>query len=209
MTNYSVKSCGNSHKSCIKCTTRIITDEFREKMRTKMTLQKLDPEYIKKLSMSQTGRKHSQKLIDKRILSRQVGKGWASTSEETRQKLRISRIKHMELILPDCKCVAHNPRSHGKKKITKIELILIDFLQNAGFKIETQASFGLFHVDAFLPEYNLAFEADGTYWHQRKEVRERDIRRDKELLEKYGIITIRLTEKELEKMEKERISSLL
>lgn len=53
-----------------------------------------------------------------------------------------------------------------------------------------------YRPDAYLPEYRLAFEADG-YYHTLPSRAEDDARRDAHLLEVHGIVTIRLTEAEL------------
>lgn len=108
--------------------------------------------------------------------------------------------KHLALDLSDCRCLAHQPRSHGVRKSTTIEKILVSFLSDAGFTVRAQEPFGLFKVDAYLPEYRLAFEADGSYWHAKPEVMERDKRKDAFLLER-GVPVIRFTEPELYELE--------
>jgi very-short-patch-repair endonuclease len=58
---------------------------------------------------------------------------------------------------------------------------------------------GSFVLDAYTPEDNLAWEADGDYWHRRPGIAERDERRDQSLTSELGVTAvIRLTESELE-----------
>lgn len=78
---------------------------------------------------------------------------------------------------------------------TRLELALVLLLRGAGFIIKREKRFGRYRVDAYLPERHLAFEADGKYWHSQQ--REHDARRDAELLERFGLPVVRLTEQEL------------
>ena len=59
-----------------------------------------------------------------------------------------------------------------------------------------QKAFGRYNVDAYLPPpYHLAFEADGEYWHDPK----KDAIRDTQLLSKFQLPVVRLSERELQK----------
>lgn len=54
-------------------------------------------------------------------------------------------------------------------------------------------------LDFALLNYKIAIEADGSYWHSDREIKERDKKRDNELLNKYNWKTIRLKEKTINK----------
>lgn len=87
---------------------------------------------------------------------------------------------------------------------TAIERILTVFLVNAGFRVEPQRQFGRAVVDAYLPEYHLAFEADGVYWHNLPNRAEMDARRDARLLTDFGLPVVRLTEAELHAIDRQQ-----
>ncbi|KKK64410.1 hypothetical protein LCGC14_2984490, partial [marine sediment metagenome] len=71
-----------------------------------------------------------------------------------------------------------------------VEGLLADFPE-----VYREKQFGHYRVDAYLPEpYNLAFEADGEYWHNEKG---RDEKRDKHLFEEFGLRVIHISEAEV------------
>ncbi len=49
-------------------------------------------------------------------------------------------------------------------------------------KVESRKQICGWEVDAFLPEYNIAIEYDGIYFHSSEEVKERDSRKNKDML---------------------------
>lgn len=65
--------------------------------------------------------------------------------------------------------------------------------------VEIERRFGRALVDCYLPDYHLAFEADGTYWH-RAELQARDRARDERLWERFRLPVVRLTQAELEEV---------
>lgn len=54
-----------------------------------------------------------------------------------------------------------NPRP-----ITNLELALYRLLEYANFEYQKEVPFGPYIVDTYLPDYGIAFEADGDFWHQ-------------------------------------------
>jgi hypothetical protein len=52
-------------------------------------------------------------------------------------------------------------------------------------------------VDVFLPNFNIAVEIDGSYWHKQKESQDRE---KTEFLKRAGIVTIRMREHPLTKL---------
>lgn len=79
---------------------------------------------------------------------------------------------------------------------TSIEKIVRQFLESRGVVFRTQVSFKRYVIDFLLPEIGLIIEADGSYWHSKKSVKERDSRRDEELRME-GFKVVRLTETEI------------
>ncbi len=73
---------------------------------------------------------------------------------------------------------------------------MVDFLIQAGFdKIAIEEKFGPYSVDVLLLDEWLAFEADGTYWHEANQTNYEA--RDTWLLQEHGLQTVRLTEDEV------------
>jgi very-short-patch-repair endonuclease len=78
-----------------------------------------------------------------------------------------------------------------------IEVFLSEFPE-----VIAEKPFGRYRVDAYLPPpYHLAFEADGDFWHPYVE-RQRPgyyKQRDDFLLERFGLLVVRLTETEIKR----------
>lgn len=89
-------------------------------------------------------------------------------------------------------------RKRQRTTLTRPHRICIRVVDALGVRWEDEKQFGRYNVDIFLPDYNIAVEVDGDYWHSLKGVPEKDARRDKTLLEKYGITTLRFKESEIE-----------
>jgi len=79
---------------------------------------------------------------------------------------------------------------------TKLEQALHLLLSEAGFEFQPYKRIGEFYADALVKSHGLIFEADGSYWHNRPGRRQRDIRRDAELL-RLGYVVIRMDEEDL------------
>ncbi len=144
------------------------------------------------LRKRQTGKKNSAATRQKMSLAL---RGRILSEEDKRRKSASQRI-HAELPLQGvCGCFAHRP---PPKAETQIERFLVGVLLAEFPEIQAQKQFGCYCVDAYLPPpYHLAFEADGTYWHQHPK---RDAVRDQYLSERFGLPVIRLSELELNEM---------
>lgn len=67
-------------------------------------------------------------------------------------------------------------------------------------EVMLEKHFGKYTADAYLPPpYHLAFEADGDYWHPMVEENRPGYyaRRDAELLSRFNLPVVRLTESEI------------
>ena len=69
------------------------------------------------------------------------------------------------------------------KDYTKQENIIAECLSDFGMRYAQQYEFYPYTVDFFIDDINMVIEADGVYGHLRK----RDIRRDQDLVDNYGI----------------------
>lgn len=77
------------------------------------------------------------------------------------------------------------------KAPTCIELELYGFLDSVGVEYEPQKQIGRTVVDAFIPNLNLVIYADGRYWHDKPEIRERDLRNDGRVLRRgYNLLRL-------------------
>ena len=77
--------------------------------------------------------------------------------------------------------------------VTRIHQNLINILCDMGFTVRIETPFPPYFVDCYIQELHLAFEADGKPWHSRK----KDALRDENLMKKYNLPVLHLTENEL------------
>ena len=100
-------------------------------------------------------------------------------------------------------------KKHPEKNINRIlaqrghttgpEIKVEQYVKSLGLDYEKQFPIGRYLVDFYIPEINLAIEADGAFWHQDQDV---DINRDKEIIKQIddiSIIHIHFTEKRFSK----------
>ena len=85
-------------------------------------------------------------------------------------------------------------------KSTRPERILAEFLYDCGYEFVREQRFGRYRVDFYLPEYHLAFEADGEFWHGHNERFRPGYyqQRDGYLLEQFSLPVVRLTDREIQ-----------
>ncbi len=65
---------------------------------------------------------------------------------------------------------------------TDIERAVAAVLDTLGIEYEQQCRIGRYCVDFYVRSHNQVIEVDGEYWHNRPGVKERDARRDAELV---------------------------
>ncbi len=119
-----------------------MSDTFKDKCRKRMMGIKLSPETIKKRTLKVLGRK---------------------TSEETKEKLRVSAINRIERKL----------KLDGKLIFTMsiYETPILDKLETAlGFKIIRQYKVAGYFLDGYCPEIRLAIEIDEPYHLKEKQM---------------------------------------
>ena len=83
----------------------------------------------------------------------------------------------------------------GRKK-TNIELIMEDALDILGIVHIYNLRVNIYMVDFALPDYMVAIECDGTYWHSSEEQKAKDGKKDKLLISR-GWRVARFSEKEI------------
>jgi len=66
-------------------------------------------------------------------------------------------------------------------KISAAETAFLDALERHGVIVVRQRRLGRYAIDGFVPEWNLAIEVDGAYWHSLPEMVARDVRKDRYL----------------------------
>ena len=188
-------------------------------------LTKETDERVRKISVSNTGKKASEKT--RKILSI-ARKKWIrenSYSKETREKISKSRMgiepwnkglkkETDKRVAKNAKSISNSPKVLNKSEkviesykkrmnnfTPKTEKILANFLDKLGIKYKTQ-----FHIyfegignkfyDFYLSEYNTIIEVDGIYWHKEKDVKRNDA--IKTLIANYfNYNLVRITDKEI------------
>jgi len=116
-------------------------------------------------------------------------------SKAARQKYRHAAQKHAGLFLPECRCWVHQLPSW----ISSLTWKLAEVLVAAGYEVViAEQQVGRFRVDVLLAEEWIAFEADGSYWHKDSAIY--DAARDTELLQKFSLPVVRLTDVEVENL---------
>ena len=178
----------NSHKG------KVFSKEHIENIRK--SKEHISNKTRKLMSDARIGKPLSEITKFRMSLSR-VGKKF---SEKTKKKMRIARAKQ---IIPI--------------KDTSIEIKIQNFLKQLGVEHYTHFCINgmknIYQCDIFIPSKKLVIECDGDFWHgnpliynqwKDKEYvikhKERDVFRDKELVEK-GFRVIRLWENEIRVME--------
>lgn len=189
---HAVKACGKRHAWCREC-----RPDAASKIRDRALNR--SPEHQEKLRLTRLGRVPSDatrarvsKALRGRVLS--SGRLGHTNSAKARALVSAAKRKHMAECKGKCARVECSP----PRSPTQIEKILARLLSEFP-TVLFEHRIGPYRVDAYLPEYGLAFEADGQYWHR---LTERDRpgyydRRDEYLLMEHGVTIVRLGEEEL------------
>ena len=117
----------------------------------------------------------------------------ATSPRAGEESAHASRHRKRVMNSPEMKPFRRELRSHG----TTAEGALWNLLkrkQIAGLQFRRQYSIGHHIVDFYCPALRLAIELDGDY-HYHMGMPDRDWERDRELLEKYGVKTLRFENK--------------
>jgi very-short-patch-repair endonuclease len=95
----------------------------------------------------------------------------------------------------------------GFKGETSIERTVREWLAEAHIQAKPQYMFGRYTVDFFVPDFQLAIECDGNYWHttMEKSLTKRMARNA--LLVEFGVRQVRLTQAQIQSGEFKKILS--
>jgi len=77
--------------------------------------------------------------------------------------------------------------SHQRTTMTGIHKKVIAYLKDKNVELEIEKEFSPYSVDIYLPKLNVAIECDGGKWHGYPYGTERDKKRDKLIIDKYGV----------------------
>jgi very-short-patch-repair endonuclease len=171
--------------------------EWKEKFSNKMRDIASAPEWRQRVS---EGTKAGQTdEVKARMSQLRIGK---KHSEETKSKIGRPRTPEAKLKI-GAAAKLHiadiRRRTAARTGPTDIERILHDLLTSAygadGF--ETEKAFGSYCADAYTPEDNIVWEADGSYWHRDAD---KDQRRDAFIIDSGVSAVIRFSDKELKQL---------
>ena len=101
------------------------------------------------------------------------------------QKLKVFTPEHRA----NLRKAWEDGRCHVVSAYTSLARALHAHLQQQGLVLEPEIRFGRFTVDLYDREHHVAYEADGSYWHDRNEAARPGARerRDAYLAEKFGL----------------------
>jgi len=160
------------------------SEESKKLMSQKKKGQKLSPEAIEKMAASKRGKKNPAQ--SERMKGNQLAKalkGRKQDPEFVKRRLE-GTAKFFE---------------KWNRPYTRLEIQLYKMLLHSGYSFIPQKTFGTRIVDAYIPELNMAFEADGSYWHQDKQDM---ITRDNYLFARGITAIIHMDEKDLQAVSK-------
>lgn len=151
-----------------------LTDEFLEK--TKVTnIKRYGAEWCqqnKEIKKKASGAKkenfykniiqHYEELYDIKPLFSNEEYNGVQNGEYKFQCLKCNSIfiQRIDGTFPVPKCYRCSPANHSKP-----ELELLSFIEEVCPSVQSGKRFGRIELDVFIPELNIGFEFDGTYWH--------------------------------------------
>jgi len=69
------------------------------------------------------------------------------------------------------------------RRVSIPEKIAGDWMTQMGIQVEPQKRLGHWCYDFFVPYINLVIEVDGAFWHSSPKTKERDLRKERNILE--------------------------
>ena len=157
--------------------------EMRARISNTLKGRKLTPQRRARIGDALRGRKHGP-------MPEEIKLSISNTKSGVRANIDYERVATSV-----AKAYERNPGFNRSSGISSLEFALQLLLETAEFDYRTQVRFGRYVVDAWVPEYGLVFEADGSYWHSLNPGR--DQKRDKYLLNCGVTAVIRLNEHDL------------
>jgi very-short-patch-repair endonuclease len=156
-------------------TGRKLSEAHKAKLR-----RPVSAETKEKLSQALRGRKsYTATEVNRANMSRARRAWMASLTEDQRAQHAEQSAKNLR-----------NPRYSN----TGLERRAAEILEEHGIAYVPQKHFGRFRVDFYLPQFSIALEVDGTYWHTRSERQAYDVNRDLEIANRFGVEVVRVEE---------------
>jgi hypothetical protein len=194
--------------------------------RAKMSARVRRPEELARLATLRKGRPHTVETRAKMSLAHAGNKsalGYRHTAEtlaimsaaskgavfsaERREKMGAAR--RGKINSPEARAkmsvAVRKADEEGRRKIhviyrySSLAKALHLHLSSQGLVLEPEVRFGRFTVDLYDREHHVAYEADGTFWHEQDELKRPGcgVRRDAYLVEYYGLKVVHYTDKEI------------
>lgn len=201
-----VKHSAETKQKLREATRRQFADpEKRKRHAEAVRLKMADPEVLRRLSVAHLGLKRT---IEARAKQSMSGKGkkrppdtglriaaaarerWATYSPERRREIALVGLRK-----------ANSPPS----SLERIVRALLDTLE---IEYEANTRIGSFFVDILVPSRNLVIECDGTYWHSRPRMIQRDARKNVYLASR-GYKVLRLPEPVIRSLEASALQLLI
>lgn len=145
----------------------IMTDEHKERISKKLKGN---------LALIESGRRVG--LLNK-------GRTYVPMTEGHKAKIGIATAR------------SHARGVYQRRGFTQIELRLYQLLECAGYRVERQVRFGRCVVDVWLPNEQIAFEADCMFWYHHQDAK-REARRDSYLISKGVLAVVHLKDEDLD-----------
>ena len=162
---------------------RVLSLDTRVKMGAAQMGRKHSLETKAKMSATRLGRKFSEEHKASISRARKGNPNW-QISIEGRGRIALASARRLI--------------EHGFPWLpTSLEYALQLLLEDAGLEFEAQKRFGRYIVDVYVPELNLAFEADGQFWHWHKN-KKREAKRNESLLQSGVAAVIHLDDEDLD-----------
>lgn len=172
----------------------VLSEEERKRRSERLKGRIVSEEQRQKISEANRGRKPSEEEKQRR----QEGMAPIVNTPEYRAKLSAGVRKAFENPEVRERRVRAWAAANRIKGRTDIEIIVAQVLDALEVEYEQQKRMGHYLVDFYIPSKKLVIECDGTYWHNKPDVKERDARKDAYLLSQ-GYIVLRFTDVEIKK----------
>jgi very-short-patch-repair endonuclease len=169
-------------------------------------------ETLKKLRLARIGKKpmlgkHLSEEARKKISAAGLGrKNWLGKhhSEETKKRISYTNKKNQKIL--DNLSKLHAMRYKTSKPQKELFFFLKQIFSDAALEYPIKTVETYRFADIGVPSLKIAFEFDGTYWHEKRKVE--DTKRDAELAA-VGWATFRIDERSLKTLSKQQIFAVV
>lgn len=149
---------------------------------------------------------HGRYCSQKCMIAKRQYKTWVNKVKRTCQHCgkefevypsQMKRDRDAKFCSRSC-VISHTNQKMRLNSPTKIEVLIMSELDKRRIKYAKEFSISRWTIDIAFPEYRIAVEADGSYWHGLKNVKEKDRRKDKDLKQR-GWTILHFREDEINK----------